>query len=562
MWNRRFLGVLASVSALVAPLGCRGRESKPATRSESPVPSPAGKPRPVQGSGGVRSATLEQLRSGAEADRRQALRELRYSTRSQLEAWAGPLVDSLRGIVRNEDDPLRMAAVDTIGWLAQPPNDGYQPYQKTSVWPALPDLAAIASDAGQDEQLRAHAIDAMQFLDPEHGAPTLAGVLLDPQATLQLRLLAARALQWSLAGRAQLRAAVEGQGLPDLVRGAAVDAVCASRTRECAALTGQPDPEVRLQAASSLAGDGGEQPLAELRSALHDPARRAQAIPAIEALGGRGAALMIEALESPDPDLRLIAIRSLGGRLRDAAKPAIPALRRVEQDPAASDLLKTAAAQALREIGPPVSEIAAGLDGSPEARQRALGGLWMAVRSMGEHGADLIPHLRKPLKDSDPRVRARAASILGDFRIPREQASWKAAAPDSALAVFRAAARDAMPDLIAALRDPDSTVRRHAAHAFQVLLRSQEVGAPGDEPLQALAAALRDDTDPSVRSAALMALGEVAFDHRLAAEDTDEARLVMSAIRGAARDPSPDVSSRSAYWVNYAQAAIRLAEGR
>jgi HEAT repeat protein len=245
-----------------------------------------------------------------------------------------------------------------------------------------------------------------------------------------------------------------------------------------------------------------------------------------------------------------------------AGKAAIPALRRVQQDPKATDLLRTAAADALKEIGPPLSEIAAGLDGPPQARERAFGGLWMAVRAMGEYAAEVIPPLRKALKDPDPRVRARAASILGDFAIPRDPAAWETTSPDSALGLFRAAVRDTMPDLIAALRDPDATVRANAADAFRVLLRSQQAGAPSQAAVQALIAALQDDADPAVRGNALMALGETAFDRRLAAEDTDEGRLVMAAIRRAAQDPSPQVASRSADWVNYAQAAFRIKEGR
>lgn len=194
---------------------------------------------------------LRQLQGGADTEKLRALEELRrigwyWGPGSHTEEPMKPIVDTLRGMIRDEHESLRIEAIDVLARLSQPGFGGWHPYQRDTVWAALPELVAIVSDSRQDERLVGHAIDAMQMIDGQRGAPALAGVLFDRAARLQLRLLAARALQWSPAGRAQLGRAAEDQGLPDLVREAALDAVCEQRAPECtAALRGHSDPAVR-----------------------------------------------------------------------------------------------------------------------------------------------------------------------------------------------------------------------------------------------------------------------------------------------------------------------------
>jgi HEAT repeat protein len=498
---------------------------------------------------------LRQLGSGVEAQKRQALEELRYIAwyynaggPSRPDEKVKPVIATLRGMLRNREEPLRVEAIDVLLWLSSPANDGSQ---NQSVGEALPELIAIASDVRQDEQLRGHAIDAMRWLGSD-GVPALANLLFEQSASLQLRLLAARALKNSEAGRRELRRAVDTPGLDALVRGAALEGVCEGGGPECVPLAGHADPKVRLTAAGALAGTSSDPPhLAELGAALRDPKRTSQALLAIESLGARGASVLAEALESPDPGLRLIAARSLG-RLRGAAKGAVPALRRAQEN--GSEPLRSAAAQALEQIGPSLREIAAGLVAPGPERARAFSDLSSAARRMGEYGAEVIPDLRRALKDPDARVRAQAASVLGDFEVPQAPASWTSVPPASPRGLFKAAARDAMPDLIAALHDQDATVRGNAALAFQVLLPSQEPRVASDPAVQALVDTL-EDAETSVRRDALQALGMLAINRRLAAEDNEEAQLVMGALRRALQDENQEVRSMAAHWLKQATTA-------
>src|SRR5262249_6813386 len=93
-----------------------------------------------------------------------------------------------------------------------------------------------------------------------------------------------------------------------------------------------------------------------------------------------------------------------------------------------------------------------------------------------------VPSLRKTLReDKDPKMRYWAAESLGHF------------GPE---------ARDAVPDLIAALKDEDRTVRMGAGYALA------EIGPDASDAVPALQEAARD-TDKEVRDAADYALKQI-----------------------------------------------------
>jgi hypothetical protein len=108
-----------------------------------------------------------------------------------------------------------------------------------------------------------------------------------------------------------------------------------------------------------------------------------------------------------------------------------------------------------------------------------------AVAALGElKHIDAIPDLTAALKDPDASVRAKAAAAL-----------WG----------FTGQARDAVPDLTAALKDKNVEVRMNAAGALG------DIG--GDDPavVLALCESLRDRT-PEVRAFAAQSLGRVGRD--------------------------------------------------
>jgi HEAT repeat protein len=89
-----------------------------------------------------------------------------------------------------------------------------------------------------------------------------------------------------------------------------------------------------------------------------------------------------------------------------------------------------------------------------------------------------LPHLLAVLKDANPEQRRTAAQSLGKI-----------------------ARKEAVPAIVEALRDPDAGVRRHAAWALGMI--GEDAVGPDRSPL----ASLLFDPDPGVREAAAMALG-------------------------------------------------------
>jgi hypothetical protein len=189
--------------------------------------------------GHLRSGSLvDKLRSRSEAEKRVALRELRhvgwyYPPDSPLrsEEQVQLAVDTLRAMLRDGVEPLRLEALEVLLALSMRANNGSQ---SVSVKDALPELVAIASATGQDEQLRAHAVDAMRWLGPATVQP-LAQLVFDRRASLQLRVLAVRALRdKGEEAERELRRAVETPELPAPIREASLETMCRDRGAACA----------------------------------------------------------------------------------------------------------------------------------------------------------------------------------------------------------------------------------------------------------------------------------------------------------------------------------------
>jgi HEAT repeat protein len=141
---------------------------------------------------------------------------------------------------------------------------------------------------------------------------------------------------------------------------------------------------------------------------------------------------------------------------------------------------------------------------------------WKAADLLGQVGADAseaIPALLAALKDSDPHVRAVVAKSLGGV-VPKESCGEAVEAlaamlkdgsePAAARAISRFGANGAaaLPALLEAMKDPDSTVRWEAGRAVG------KIGAAAKSAVPALVEQMKDEVS-LVREHAAEALGDI-----------------------------------------------------
>jgi HEAT repeat protein len=149
------------------------------------------------------------------------------------------------------------------------------------------------------------------------------------------------------------------------------------------------------------------------------------------------------------------------------------------------------------------------------------------VRLLGKHnrhrqarlhlmaiGAPALPALRRGLHHHDPVVRRSCTNLLDHF-----------------------VDDDSLPDLVAALDDPDDEVRGRALHALACDACKENACRPGEHLWVPVAIGLLDHPSPGLRAAAMDALGKVVG-HRADALDamTDAGeRERVSGLRQRAR---------------------------
>jgi HEAT repeat protein len=216
--------------------------------------------------------------------------------------------------------------------------------------------------------------------------------------------------------------------------------------------------------------------------ALQDPAPGASTNTRKELVDGGAAAVpvLIELLQQKDGKAAEVrrsaadALNEIGPEARAAAPVLIEALK--DQDPMVRDVAITA----LGALGPKAASI-----GTPalaamlptEHRLRAV----KALRNYRAAAKDAIPELTKALGDPSAEVRWETAETLGDMG---------------------AAAGEAGPALSRLLKDPEEIVRAHAAEALW------EIGPASPEVVKALVEAVRDPSE-EVRKEALKALKKI-----------------------------------------------------
>lgn len=268
---------------------------------------------------------------------------------------------------------------------------------------------------------------------------------------------------------------------------------------------------LRADALRALARHG-EKALPALRPfvADRDPRVRMQALAVLPAVGAPAVDLLTEALGDDDLHVRVTAARALR-ECREAALPALPALRRRLADPEPE--VRGAVASALGALGAaavgPLVECLA----SPDARVRE--GAVYALRETGGAAAPALPALKRLLDDPDPSVRRATALTLAAFgstaldslvRMCKDKDPSVRASAAGALKLLRGAAAPALPALLDMLRDPDGWARQVAARTVGALGKDAEVAVPD------LAEMFRrgDDGDRTAAAEALLAIGPAA----------------------------------------------------
>lgn len=375
---------------------------------------------------------------------------------------------SLSAALKDNSAAVRAAAAEALSYAGQS---------------AGPELIALLSDTTAD--VRAAAADAMGRLKTVEGIDGLIGQLADQSA--EVRRAAARAL-----GRMGPAAKRAVKDLAPLVRQDDTEASIWSRY----AIT-QLDPNHK----ESLIGVITLLQNPNMSQALRDQAgeiirgwlegRRTELAPAL-------IAVLKEASPEHEQELRWLALqisRVAGGDL----KQVVPELVRAATDPAH-----------------PIR--AAALD---------------ALGALGEQAASATDTVKTALGDADASVRAAAARAYGalsstgaaaktlSLKLLDKSAPVRAAALDG-LRRMGAVARDALPDVQAALKDTAAGVRVAAAEALAAL------SEPGRaQALLSDLAPLLKDASTDVRAAAARAYGQTAS---LLGDATAAARVLAASV--------------------------------
>ncbi len=258
----------------------------------------------------------------------------------------------------------------------------------------------------------------------------------------------------------------------------------------------------------------------------------------LRAAGEAAIGQLTDALKSPSPEVRNLAIWMLEGQLAKA-KSAMPTVRELLKDN--DPVIQMDALAAAVRIDPAIQgELYAGtLSGfSAEARLTAL----TVLRGLGQKAQAAVPAIIAQLADKDERVKFRAAYALANIPAAKEHVPRVAAllaAKDSpgqwaaaqSLELAGPDAQAAIPQLLAALKDgvqeaataivkvdpqgkssvsgiieiargPNINTRMAALKALQEL-------GPAAQPAVAMLQGLLTDKDPAVRDQACMALGRI-----------------------------------------------------
>lgn len=300
--------------------------------------------------------------------------------------------------------------------------------------------------------------------------------------------------------RAELLKAAKEDPEPE-VRAAAVAAFSNQADKEyefLAHYADDPESAVRTAALKALGGSSpgskGEAKLIEV-SKTGDAATKAAAVDALTYLRSQHSDTELAGLVSQlgDPEGDASAKAAIEVKLKGAV--ALPYLREV-LNTSKNPRQRHAAAMC-------VALICAGKNPRQQAFAASVKATHREAKNIPDANLAGLPILEKAIRDPEPMVREIAAQGLGYL------GSDRCAAP-----------------LAAALKDPDTFVRRRAASAL--------VTTPAKSVQKQIAEAATTDPDPTVRRYAIEALGWIG----------DE--TVVGALTRGTKDPSPDVRRHAA----------------
>ncbi|HWE38967.1 MAG TPA: HEAT repeat domain-containing protein [Isosphaeraceae bacterium] len=441
------------------------------------------------------AGATRRLRSGDVEVRRAAASELGVRLSDAL-----PAIPALVAATRDPDAEVRRAAAESIGVVtAQGPAGG--PGEAAAVRA----LMAVLEDP--DPRLRVAASTALRRIASPIAAPALAAALRDRNPSV--RGIAASAL----GGMGQ----ASRDQAPALL--AAIAAESDPRDREGLLITLprlDPDPAVALPPLTSrLARDGDERARAATARALGDVLDARLRAGEVPPATHPALAALRAAISDRSPLVRLQAVASLGRIRASAPDPLAPVLdeallralshRRADVRAAAASLYSRNWITHV-DVMPISDEIVRALvkglrDPEADVRHHAAWALMQTARARHPLGSKhhdafvrVLPDLRAALRDSDLTVRDAAFHAL---------TALGRGAPEGDRD-FRAAARFAAKEFVALLRDPREDVRQIAATSL-ISIDPRDA----DLVLDALSSAAEHDRTEVVRNSAAFAVQRI-----------------------------------------------------
>ncbi|MGQ9728627.1 MAG: HEAT repeat domain-containing protein [Candidatus Fervidibacter sp.] len=451
------------------------------------------------------------------------------------------VIENITAVTKSPDPDIRKAAAQTLGAFGSPlaVKPLMEMLNDTNVEVRAAALEALAGPGGRE---------APPFL--QEVLPYLVEGLSDPHT--QIRQAAVNGLvklgQWSL----QAIAKVMEEGSPIAKKEAerAFLEICEGFRKD---LRENSDRLIRRDMARYVGELRYAKAAADLIDRLQndaDPEVRsacAYALGNIKAKFAIGPLQEVMGNEREEMPVRLAAAVALGQMGNEQGIKFL-----IDQLKSSDEKIRASAVEALRMIGKPATRLLVEAAKSKDPLQR-----WGAVAALGETGdPKAVPILLKALRDEDENVRAVAAASLGKLRYTRAAPQLVNALADKSkrvqahaewalenigeraipaimegakrtairLRAFRLLgrlkAREAVPLLIAGLKNPKPEVRTIAAWAL---------GEIGDQRAVSALQRLLGDKDAEVRREAVVALGKLGAKEILRSHLTIEKSTIVRA---------------------------------
>jgi HEAT repeat protein len=457
--------------------------------------------------------------------------DLRWDAAFALGHSGPPAAAYLLALIQDPDDDVRMYAVWAIGIQGDEfprSREGFEAVCK------------CLKDSNSD--VRKKAIFAVGRIadGPEAAVPPLVAAFSDSDSEVREAASAAVA-RFGKGAVPELRKTLKSDSLE--VRRLAVATLgligpdAAEAIPDLLAALRDAQSGLQDETAEALAGIGPSalQALADAVQQDQDQALRKRAIFALARVGKPAVPVLAKTLGDKDPSVRLQAVTSLGRIGADAVEPlvgafkdedtevrqeaarvlgtmnksdpgVVPALVRALKDP--QDMVRGQAINSLQLLRADADAVLAEL--TPVLEDKNVEVRLGAIRFLGEFGPPAVPRLASMLKDPEPAVWRTASTTLEKTAAP-EKLLYPALLPllkeesptarQNAVNILWRCGPQAVPDLVAALKDKTSLVRVAAVRSLHQTNADAKIAFP------AMVEALEDES-PLVRASAAVALGK------------------------------------------------------